>query len=139
MKYPKKILSTTEFVLWLAKNDQNYSCDADWWMVLEYARLMQTSLSLDQFVPCKDGIVLDKELAESELKSGHINFYEEYEQAVKQILFEGWKWKDGFDGDHFIKSKKYDFWLNDFKTIEHFIQKIDAIGTNTYWNLIFKL
>ena len=158
MKHPDKILSMTEFVLWLQDNlhlfwnatKECYDTDRAWHLTINYAELLQTHLSLEMLVAVKDETVLDKELAESEYRSGHINFYEEYEQARKKILFEGceiYKQEMGrptcfkIDGETIARLGIYKSatveWLNG-ETIESLIYFMDLTGTETFWNQIFK-
>ena len=149
----------TEFVLWVANNDKDYPCDADFLTVLGYANLLKTPLSLEMFVAVKDGEVLQKPVP----KSQHVSDYErragitevsisnevyqkekqEYQEARKKILFKGWELDTSFRHHH-LKNNGWvidaiESRIKDKETIECLINDgTNLTGTDNFWNQIFK-
>ena len=157
MKHPDKILSTTEFVLWVDKSDllPNYrlidrvlnKCSLN----VKYSKLMQTPLALEMFVALKDGEVLEMpnidEFAQpTNAESAYIKMYDRWEEARKKILFEGWELTKA-KGKNEVYNKQCGQYIlfgkgtiilngNAFiETIEGVI-KLNLTGTDNFWNRI---
>jgi len=166
MKHPDKILSMTEFVLWLQDNlhlfwsatEENYDTDRTWHLTIYYAELLQTPLSLEMFVAVKDGEVLEKLVIKDlgdEIEVTHNVGIKTHYDACKKILFEGLDYYPPTDiltnktlvqknyktgSVEIIELTKNGWYLDmdELKTIEDLIQQIDLTGTENFWNLIFK-
>lgn len=164
MKHPEKIISMSEFVLWIRDNGEDIELNRITLLdlIVWYAELLQTPLSLEMFVAVKDGKVLElmlyegKEIDKSILHTYSPNVKEQilkYQQARKKILFEGWKIHkkesdgiyigDKFELAAFWNSEDAEFELkiaggfNTIETIEEFIEFHPAI-TDKYWEQIFE-
>ena len=111
-QHPGKILSMTEFVLWLHSRKSKTTWDDIWkhydidrdnynliskHLIYYYAKLLQTPLSPEMFVATKDGKVLKepkdlyRETCYNEMM--YQLYLKEYKQACKKILFEGAKYE----------------------------------------------
>ena len=146
MKHPKYILTTGGLLTWLEENHNKVfhyylkenGIDSDYpaWRYECLKRnetLMQTPLFLGQFVSCKNGKILED------------CTQQEYNEAGKTILFEGWELNTEFE-QHHLENKKTKQIINAIKiriglnqTIEDLIREFDLVGTERYFNLVFKL
>ena len=160
MKHPKEILSMVEFVIWIEKITEKW---ADEYLIEitaetdvnnaihflyqktipNYANLLKTPLSLEQFIPMKDGKVLE-EPGSAPIYTHSKKYIKEYQQACKSILFEGWEW-DGclHDGKEMYLREVLTYrnhageWFFRKKIIDDII-KSNLIGTPAFWNKVFK-
>lgn len=172
---PKTVLTTGQLLQWLEKNDKElfieyrksyltqrheicgeylqwkYDC------LTQNEKLMQTPLSLGQFVPCKDGKVLEKpkglkiyNCEEEGMITAEISHNcSEYQQAMKEVLFEGYKITKGTDMYHLNKSGNSSFYevswikkdqpLKEFnvklkqRNIEDLARQIEPIPNDNFW------
>ena len=174
MKNPPKILNTGKLLIWLRKNENkllenhrndNYYSFLHWkYESLERnENMMQTELSLGQFIPVKDEKVLeepeqtpkDKDWASVEYKGKlyPVALGESWIKACEQILFDvkidGISNNDGetvfeyigTDIDHTVATKDLTIgeWELQYKILEEMINQIDVKGTENYWSKVFKL
>jgi len=100
----KKLITMTEFVMWLYPGIRQGCNELE--NIHYYAKLLQTPLSLSQFIPCKDGepikepepqdyfsIYLPSDKFTEKDKKGFDEFSQKlmaWEDADKSVLFEGW-------------------------------------------------
>jgi len=101
----KKVLTTTEFVLWLTNDKEvaikviDGSMDA-YFQIAKYAHLMKQPLELGMFVPCADNRPFEQPIRKinpPDLKDNKrlADIYDRalslYRNATEAVLFEDWK------------------------------------------------
>jgi len=148
---PAKVLTTTDFVMWLnAMDDQLQLSDANQWdIVFDYAELMAKPLELGMFVPCVDGEIIKEkwvEQGDGTKRQVKDSYYDKYQRAKERVLFEGWK--EGMYEVHDGKPKYLDvspydgagasIWFNKYGTIEAVVNSniIDLKPTEAFWKKI---
>ena len=173
MKYPKFVLRTGQLLTWLEKNDKLFLDfrnsykgidNKEHWSFLEWKyytllkteRMMQRELELGMFVSCDKERKPIKKPGSAPIYTHSKDYIKKYQQAQKEVLFEGWKIEtDALDGYYLTYKKDANraFWIskdnefelsigggfNKIETIEDLIQEIDLIGTESYWDKILKL
>lgn len=116
-------------------------------LLTQNEKLMQTPLSLGMFVPCKDGEPINE--PSSDMNMTAMKDREELEQAMKEVLFEGYKITEGTSMYHLNKpgnSSMYEVaWI--FKdrplkelniklkqrTIEDLARQLELIPNDNFW------
>jgi hypothetical protein len=101
----KRLITMTEYVLKFQNenlyNTVNQYNSAFEERVRKYAQLLQNPLSLDMFIPCKDGEPIEKPIPEDISKASedvaecmidkHEKLEAKYQEALDNVLFEGWR------------------------------------------------
>jgi len=95
----KKVLTTTEFALWIEEQfilvdgiEMDHVKAAQ--LIISYARQMKKTLQLGMLVPCDvEGTPIDDEKAKTFLEHGNPPFdarTQRYWEAMESVLFKGW-------------------------------------------------
>ncbi len=154
MKTPSTALSMIKFVLWLLdKNTLKNTPFEKYYVLKKHAKFLQQTLSLNMFIPCKDGKPLEEpEEFNSIYKKGkHFqrssafdriafkNDLADYQQAERSVIFPGWKLKNGESSLAYLESKNNRIVLIQKRTIEQLITQIPDIAiTENYYREIIK-
>ena len=153
---PEKVLTTIELVLW---SNTALVFESPYHTIFRYAELMQAPLSLEMFIPCKDGEPMEEpKKCYCDINGGsslceRLCEFSEYRQTQERVLFEGYKWNDRseaaqrwvngklhsqylMDGnnDTIVKSDKC--YLKLPSSIEDLARQIDLIGNDNFWEKV---
>jgi len=143
----EKVLTTTGFVLWIEERGRNMDDLTRYLTIVFYAKLMQTPLALEMFVPCKDGKSME-EPGSAPIYTHSKGYITEYKQAQEKVLFEGLDYFQPTDilpnktlvqNNEIIEltKKGWDLNMTKLETIEDLINSnIDLIPTDNFYKKI---
>jgi len=132
----KKLISMTDYVLDLADSN-NVEHYLKLGKLIEYAEFLTQPLKLEMFVPCdEDGNVLEEprgyEIFKEGIKEGGTVVWavqcKEYQQALKKVLFKGFKSSDEYLNAHCVSHKN----IGQIT----FLKKVDAIHPDDKYQTI---
>lgn len=125
MIYPDEILTTTEFIKWIAENPVSKEAEACLICISKYADIMSKPLELKMFVSEDENDILFKGWeCKPERESEEYGIY----LLVKSVY--PFVYKDGILYDYSS--------VEGIDNIEELLQRVDFIGTDNFWKNIFK-